>query len=71
MFANDWATRAQSSLWDAQVLVEHFIASGIDGFYLAGSTGEGFAMTVDERMALTAEVTNLRRKPRVLDMNAD
>ena len=62
------AARAKSPFWHAQVLVEHFIASGIDGFYVAGSTGEGFTMTVDERTALTAEVTNLRPKPRVLNI---
>ena len=41
-----------------QQLVEHLLASGIDGFYVAGSTGEGFAMDFEERVALTTEVTN-------------
>ena len=38
--------------------MEHFLASGIDGFYVAGSTGEGFTMDFDERVALTTEVAN-------------
>ena len=68
VYLTSCATRAKSPFLHAQVLVEHFIASGIDGFYVAGSTGEGFTMTVDERMVLTAEVTNLRPKSKVLNM---
>ena len=30
-------------------LVDHLIESGVGGFYLTGSTGEGFLMTAEER----------------------
>jgi len=37
-------------------MVEHFIAAGVNGLYLCGSTGSGIAMTVDERKQMTKAV---------------
>ena len=39
-----------------QSLVDHHIASGIGGFYLSGSTGEGFAFSVEHRIAFAKAV---------------
>lgn len=36
-------------------LVEYFLAAGVKGLYLCGSTGSGIAMTKAERMLMTEE----------------
>lgn len=51
-----------------QELVEFLIKQGIDGFYLTGSTGEGFLMTGEERRLVVETVINqvAGRKPVVV-----
>jgi N-acetylneuraminate lyase len=34
-------------------MVEHLLGSGINGFYVCGSTGEGMSLSSDERRAVT------------------
>jgi len=36
-------------------LIEDLLAKGVDGFYLCGATGEGLALSVEERMRLAEE----------------
>lgn len=42
-------------------LVEHQIEQGIRGFYVGGSTGEGFLLTSEERMAVLETVVQAAR----------
>ncbi|WP_214630672.1 N-acetylneuraminate lyase [Paenibacillus agaridevorans] len=39
-------------------LVKHQISLGVKGFYVGGSTGEGFILTAEERMQVLEEVVN-------------
>ncbi|NPV67056.1 MAG: dihydrodipicolinate synthase family protein [Anaerolineae bacterium] len=39
-----------------RALVEYHLSKGVNGFYLCGSTGEGLALTVAERQAITGTV---------------
>jgi N-acetylneuraminate lyase len=40
-------------------LVEHLLASQVDGLYVCGSTGEGMSLSSDERRALATESINV------------
>jgi N-acetylneuraminate lyase len=43
-------------------LVEHQIGQGIQGFYVGGSTGEGFILTSDERMQILETVVSAAKR---------
>ena len=46
------------NLESARQLVDHLLARGVDGFFVAGGTGEGLLMTSDERRALLEAVVD-------------
>ena len=43
------------SIWIEQVEQQftHLVKSGVSGVFVAGTTGEGLSLTVEERMAVT------------------
>ena len=45
-------------------LIEDLLAKGVDGFYLCGATGEGLALSVEERTAILEEAKARLRKSR-------
>lgn len=40
-------------------LIDHLLAEGVNGFYLCGSTGEGFLQTMEERKSFLEMAVNL------------
>lgn len=47
--------QSDGQLWLSQIppLVEHLLASGVEGFYVCGSTGEGISLSREEREQVT------------------
>ncbi len=49
-FSNDGSTLAQEQV---EPLIRYLLDQGIDGLFVTGGTGEGAAMSIDERKAMT------------------